>query len=187
MHLAPFVKRLDRWDRRLAPKDTEPLMRHLRITVALVAALVGLLGISQTPASAGGDHRTLLLATQDVSGNSWDGIYYQRYEIDVARNGSFTGTGVYVGFEATRTGANDGAGVQCGLTQKITGKVGAKASFTAQYDAPESAYWYSFKGSIEGTKVSGTGRNVNGQVFKIWSVSEAQLEQAETTCRPAVV
>ena len=178
MHLAPFVKRLDRWDRRLAPKDTEPLMRHLRITVALVVALVGLLGISQTPASAGGDRRTLFIATQDVTGNSWNGLYYQRYDIEVSSDGSFEGTGVYLGFTQTTPGATDGAGVRCGLTQKITGKVGSKASYTAQYDDPEAAYWYSFKGSIEGTKVSGTGTNVNGQVFKIRTATAKQLAAA---------
>ena len=178
MHLAPFVKRLDRWDRRLAQKDTEPLMRHLRITVALVAALVGLLGISQTPASAGGDRRTLLIATQDVTGNEWNGIYYQRYKIEVASDGTFTGTGTYLGFAPTTDGANAGAAVRCGLTQTISGKVGSKGFYRAQYDAPESAYWYDFTGSIEGNKVSGTGTNVNGQVFTVRTATTKQLAAA---------
>ena len=156
-------------------------MRHLRITVALAAALFGLLGVAQAPAGASTDRRTLLIATEDVTGNEWDGTYYQRYDIVVARNGTFTGTGTYVGWTKTRDAATAGAGVRCGLTQTISGKVGDKASYKAQYDAPESAYWYNFKGSILGDEVRGTGVNVNGQKFEIRTATE--LEMGASICR----
>ena len=111
-----------------------------------------------------------------------DGIYYQRYVVDVAANGRFSGTGTYVGFQATRAGATDGDTVPCGLTQRINGKVGAKANYVASYDPPEQAYWYDFKGVIDGVRVGGTGTNVNGQVFKIRTATQAELDAAAASC-----
>ena len=156
-------------------------MRRLRSVALLVVLALGL-GVGALAAPAGaGSSRTLLLATRDVTGNGWDGIYVQAYVIDVAGSGKFVGRGAYVGFVSTGV-ESAGGDVQCGLTQSIRGRVGAKASYVASYDAPEQAYWYDFAGRIDGTTVQGTGTNVNGQRFEIRNATEAEVTAAKASC-----
>ena len=156
-------------------------MRHLRAALLLVLAVGLALGAAAAPAGAG-TSRTLTIATEDVTDNGWNGVYVQRYVIDVAGNGKFTGAGSYLGFVATDDPESAGAGVACGLTQTIKGTVGAKAAFVARYNAPESAYWYDFAGRIDGTNVSGTGKNVNGQRFVIRTATAAEITAATNSC-----
>ena len=156
-------------------------MRPLRHALLLVVALGLALGASAAPAGAG-TKRVLTIATEDVTNNGWNGVYVQRYAIDVAGNGKFTGRGKYLGFVATDDPGSQGADVACNLTQTIKGVVGSKASYVAQYDAPESAYWYDFSGKIDGTNVSGTGTNVNGQVFEIRTATTAEVDAAKASC-----
>ena len=162
-------------------RKAPPAMRRLRFVALLVLLTVGLgIGALAVPAGAGST-RTLLVATRDVTGNGWDGIYVQRYVIDVAPSGKFVGTGSYLGFASTGVDSM-GDDVACGLTQSISGKVGAKASYVARYDAPEQAYWYDFAGRIDGTTIKGTGTNVNGQRFEIRNATAAEVAAAEASC-----
>ena len=164
-------------------------MRHLRSALLLALAVGLALGTAAAPAAAGASagttRRTLTIATEDVTHNGWDGIYVQRYVIDVAASGKFTGRGQYVGFIPTTDEAGVGADVACGLTQSIKGNVGSKARFVAQYDSPEQAYWYDFQGRIDGTTVEGRGTNVNGQRFVVTTATLAQVAAAEAGCEPA--
>ena len=156
-------------------------MRHLRAALLLVLAVGLALGAAAAPAGAGST-RTLTIATEDVTGNGWNGVYVQQYVIDVAGNGKFVGTGTYLGFVATNDPASAGADVACGLEQTITGKVGAKASYVARYLEPESAYWYDFTGRIDGTSVQGKGTNVNGQRFVVRTATVAEVTAAKAGC-----
>ena len=155
-------------------------MRYLRAALFLVLSVGLALGAAAAPAGAG-TSRTLMIATEDVSDNGWNGVYVQQYVIDVAGNGKFTGTGTYLGFVAT---GEDRLGddVACGLKQTIKGNVGAKAKYVAQYLAPESAYWYDFTGRIDGTTVDGKGTNVNGQRFFIRTATAADITAATASC-----
>lgn len=156
-------------------------MRLLRLALLVVLTVGVAVGAAAAPAAAG-SRRVLTIATEDVTHNGWDGVYVQQYEVDVAANGKFTARGRYVGFVPTTDPTSAGADVACGLTQTIKGTVGAKASFVAQYDAPEQAYWYDFRGNIDGTAVSGTGKNVNGQRFVIRTATATEVDAARSSC-----
>ena len=148
-------------------------MRTLLRSLVALLILAGVI-LPAIPASASSNTQVWYLATQDVAPvDEWNGTYYQKYTVTIASDGSFSGTGEYVGEKATNP--SYGKVVPC-HTQKIAGKVGSSAAWKAVYDNPE-AYWYDFTGTISPSGAhSGTGKNVNGRSFKITTVKKSVLE-----------